>query len=162
MQFLSAFFRKNLKRPEAIVTLSDEIEHVTAYLQIEKARFQESLQIDIQIPEHLATARLPAFSLQPMVENAIKHGTSQLLGIGKITIRAHQEDHLIVIEISDNAGLYHSQGASHQLGLGMRLVDKRIKLRYGDLYGVLVECQPDNYTKIKICLPLEKNMDNAA
>ncbi|SUC18163.1 two-component system sensor kinase [Proteus mirabilis] len=156
VQFLSAFFRKNLKRPEAIVTLSDEIEHVTAYLQIEKARFQESLQIDIQIPEHLATARLPAFSLQPMVENAIKHGTSQLLGIGKITIRAHQEDHLIVIEISDNAGLYHSQGASHQLGLGMRLVDKRIKLRYGDLYGVLVECQPDNYTKIKICLPLEK------
>ncbi|CRL64174.1 sensor histidine kinase [Proteus penneri] len=159
VQFLSAFFRKNLKRPEAVVTLSDEIEHVNAYLQIEKARFQERLQINIQIPENLANARLPAFSLQPMVENAIKHGTSQLLDTGKITIRAYQEHHLIIIEICDNAGLYRHQCPSHQLGLGMRLVDKRLKLRYGELYGVLVECQADKYTKVKICLPLEKSMD---
>ncbi|MEQ4924121.1 sensor histidine kinase [Proteus hauseri] len=162
VQFLSAFFRKNLKRPEAIVTLSDEIEHVTAYLQIEKARFQERLQIDIHIPENLQNARLPAFSLQPMVENAIKHGTSQLLETGKVTIRAYQECHLIIIEICDNAGLYRPQSPSHELGLGMRLVDKRLKLRYGDLYGVVVDYQTDKFTKVKICLPLEKSMGNTA
>lgn len=88
VQYLSTFFRKNLKRPTEIVTLADEIEHVNAYLQIEKARFQANLQIQMAVPEGLAHHQLPAFTLQPIVENAIKHGTSQHLGVGEITIRA--------------------------------------------------------------------------
>lgn len=90
VQYLSTFFRKNLKRPTEIVTLADEIEHVNAYLQIEKARFQANLQIQMAVPEGLAHHQLPAFTLQPIVENAIKHGTSQHLGVGEITIRASQ------------------------------------------------------------------------
>jgi two-component system LytT family sensor kinase len=62
------------------VTLADEIEHVNAYLQIEKARFQANLQIQMLVPEALGQHQLPAFTLQPIVENAIKHGTSQHLG----------------------------------------------------------------------------------
>jgi two-component system LytT family sensor kinase len=65
------------------VTLADEIEHVNAYLQIEKARFQANLQIQMLVPEALAHHQLPAFTLQPIVENAIKHGTSQHLGVAK-------------------------------------------------------------------------------
>ena len=75
VQYLSTFFRKNLKRPAEIVTLADEIEHVNAYLQIEKARFQANLQIHMLVPEALAQHQLPAFTLQPIVENAIKHNT---------------------------------------------------------------------------------------
>jgi two-component system LytT family sensor kinase len=70
------------------VTLADEIEHVNAYLQIEQARFQSRLQVSLSVPDELAYQHLPAFTLQPIVENAIKHGTSQLLGIGEITIAA--------------------------------------------------------------------------
>lgn len=84
VQYLSTFFRKNLKRPTEIVTLADEIEHVNAYLQIEKARFQANLQIQMAVPEGLAHHQLPAFTLQPIVENAIKHGTSQHLGVGEL------------------------------------------------------------------------------
>ncbi|MDN5451440.1 MAG: sensor histidine kinase, partial [Enterobacterales bacterium] len=73
---LSTFFRKNLKRSSDEVTLGDEIEHVKAYLEIEKARFSDHLMIDFDIDESLMHIRLPAFSLQPIVENAIKHGTS--------------------------------------------------------------------------------------
>jgi two-component system LytT family sensor kinase len=65
VQFLSTFFRKNLKRPSEIVTLADEIEHVNAYLQIEKARFQERLQVTLNVPEMLSWQQLPAFTLQP-------------------------------------------------------------------------------------------------
>ncbi|STD27502.1 inner membrane protein YehU [Enterobacter asburiae] len=72
MQFLSTFFRKNLKRPSEIVTLADEIEHVNAYLQIEQARFQSRLQVSLSVPDELAYQHLPAFTLQPIVENAIK------------------------------------------------------------------------------------------
>ena len=73
VQDLSTFFRKNLKRPSEIVTLADEIEHVNAYLQIEKARFQARLQVSLNVPDALAHQQLPAFTLQPIVENAIKH-----------------------------------------------------------------------------------------
>ncbi len=108
VQYLSTFFRKNLKRPTEIVTLADEIEHVNAYLQIEKARFQANLQIQMAVPEGLAHHQLPAFTLQPIVENAIKHGTSQHLGVGEITIRASQDDRWLQLDIEDNAGLYRA------------------------------------------------------
>ncbi|WP_434526074.1 LytS/YhcK type 5TM receptor domain-containing protein [Photorhabdus asymbiotica] len=153
VQYLSTFFRKNLKRSEEIVSLTDEIEHVNAYLQIEKARFRDHLQMRIELPDSLLDARLPAFSLQPIVENAIKHGTSQLLETGKITIRAHQQDQLLIMEIEDNAGLY--KPVSMGDGLGMSLVDKRLRLRYGENYGVQIDCQPEQFTRVTLCLPLE-------
>ncbi|OTA17915.1 alginate biosynthesis protein AlgZ/FimS [Xenorhabdus vietnamensis] len=159
VQYLSTFFRKNLKRSEDIATLENEIEHVNAYLQIEKARFRERLQIAIEIPEALRHAKLPAFSLQPMVENAIKHGTSQLLDTGQITIRAYQDINLLRVEIEDNAGLYCPEQMGD--GLGISLVDKRLRLRYGECYGVHVECQPETFTRIILCLPLEKGADKA-
>lgn len=86
-----------------------------------------------------------------MVENAIKHGTSQLLGIGRITIRAYQYNQCVCIEIEDNAGLYQPSPLSD--GLGMSLVDKRLRLKYGEKYGVSVEYEPEEFTRIKLNLP---------
>ena len=153
VQYLSTFFRKNLKRPAEIVTLADEIEHVNAYLQIEKARFQEQLQVRLDIPEALAHHHLPAFSLQPIVENAIKHGTSQLLGAGEITIQASREGDHLLLAITDNAGLY--QPKPHGNGLGMGLVDKRLRAKFGDNYGITIRCEADSFTCICLKLPLE-------
>ncbi|MGE9551751.1 LytS/YhcK type 5TM receptor domain-containing protein [Erwinia amylovora] len=154
VQYLSTFFRKNLKRPSEVVTLADEIEHVNAYLQIEKARFQTQLAVQLQIPSGLAHYRLPAFSLQPLVENAIKHGTSQLLGKGKILIEARQERGHLLLTIEDNAGLYQPQPDSH--GLGMSLVDKRLRAQFGNGYGISIRCEEDRFTRISLHLPLEE------
>ena len=98
------------------MTLADEIEHVNAYLQIEQARFQSRLQVSLSVPDELAYQHLPAFTLQPIVENAIKHGTSQLLGTGEITIAASRFNHHLVLDIEDNAGLYQPSASG---GLGM-------------------------------------------
>lgn len=154
VQYLSTFFRKNLKRPAEIVTLADEIEHVNAYLQIEKARFQARLQIRLEVPEALAHLRLPAFTLQPIVENAIKHGTSQLLGVGEITLRASQQAQHLILDVEDNAGLY--QPKKDAGGLGMSLVDKRLRARFGDECGISIACEPDLFTRITLRLPLEE------
>ena len=151
VQYLSTFFRKNLKRPSEFVTLADEIEHVNAYLQIEKARFQSRLQVSITIPEELSQQQLPAFTLQPIVENAIKHGTSQLLETGKVAISARREGQHLMLEIEDNAGLYHPVASAS--GLGMNLVDKRLRERFGDDYGISVACEADSYTRITLRLP---------
>ena len=154
VQFLSTFFRKNLKLPSEIVTLADEIEHVNAYLQIEKARFQSRLQVSLSVPDELAYQHLPAFTLQPIVENAIKHGTSQLLGTGEIMISASRFNHHLVLDIEDNAGLYEASASG---GLGMSLVDKRLRAHFGDDCGITVACEPDRYTRITLRLPLEEN-----
>ncbi|WP_313506688.1 sensor histidine kinase [Kosakonia sacchari] len=155
VQYLSTFFRKNLKRPSEVVTLADEIEHVNAYLQIEKARFQSRLQVQLHVPEALSHLQLPAFTLQPIVENAIKHGTSHLLGVGEIVINASQDGRHLVLDIEDNAGLY--QPKTDASGLGMSLVDKRLRARFGDECGITIACEPDRFTCITLRLPLEEH-----
>ncbi|MBV6818105.1 sensor histidine kinase [Rahnella sp. PD12R] len=154
VQYLSTFFRKNLKRPSEIVTLANEIEHVNAYLQIELARFPSRLKVELQVPDPLSAQNLPAFTLQPIVENAIKHGTSQLLGNGVITIRARRDGQNVVVEVEDNAGLYQPRTESN--GLGMSLVDKRLRARFGDDYGIAVSCEPDLFTRVTLRLPIEE------
>lgn len=150
---LSTFFRKNLKRPSEEACLRDEVEHVNAYLQIELARFNDRLSVDIDVPDDLAETRLPAFSLQPLVENAIKHGTSQLLGGGRIHISACRDHGDLMLTVEDNAGLYEAKPGGD--GLGMNLVDRRLKNRYGERYGLAVEHERDVFTRIHMRIPQE-------
>ena len=137
------------------MTLADEIEHVNAYLQIEKARFQTNLQIHMLVPEALGQHQLPAFTLQPIVENAIKHGTSQHLGVGEITIRASQHERWLQLDIEDNAGLYQDKPSAS--GLGMNLVDRRLRARFGTDCGITVTCEPECFTRVTLRLPVEDN-----
>lgn len=160
VQNMATFFRKNLKRPDEVVSLRDEIDHVSAYLEIEKARFQERLCVTMRVPESLMMAQLPAFSLQPIVENAIKHGTSHLLETGDITILAKQEGELLLLEVKDNAGRYEQmdETITKEQGIGMNLVDKRIKIRYGKQYGISVSTEKNHFTAVQIRLPLNKGI----
>lgn len=153
VHYLSTFFRKSLKRPSTEATLNDEIEHVEAYLRIELARFADRLNVTIDVPEALRPLHLPAFTLQPIVENAIKHGISQMLEPGRITITAERLDDTLRIVVEDSAGLYRPVAGSD--GLGLNLVDRRIKIRHGSSFGVNVSCEPDHWTRVGIDLPLE-------
>ncbi|MGL4603180.1 MAG: LytS/YhcK type 5TM receptor domain-containing protein [Iodobacter sp.] len=155
IQYLSVFFRKNLKRTHDEVTLADEIEHINAYLQIELARFSGNLAVDIDLNGAILQTKLPAFSLQPIVENAIKHGTAQLFEQGRIHIYAEYGHEKLALHIEDNAGLYRPESISD--GLGMNLVDRRIKARYGAQYGISVQCIPEQYTRISLNLPLQSS-----
>ncbi|SLM64927.1 MULTISPECIES: sensor histidine kinase [Dickeya] len=149
---LSTFFRKNLKRSSDEVTLSDELEHVNAYLAIEKARFSNVLTVEIAVAPALQQAQLPAFSLQPLVENAIKHGISQMLGHGHLRISARTHATMLELTVEDNAGNYCPRNGGD--GLGMNLVDRRIKARYGHNYGITVTSQPEQFTRVQIRVPL--------
>lgn len=154
VQYLSTFFRKSLKRGGNDASLRDEIEHVDAYLQIELARFADRLDVRFSVPQELLNLRLPAFSLQPIVENAIKYGISQLLEPGTIVISAQRVGELLSVLVEDSAGLYQPKPDSD--GLGMSLVNRRIKLRYGEAFGIDVTCQPDCWTRVAIRLPVDQ------
>jgi two-component system, LytTR family, sensor kinase len=156
---LSNFFRKNLKRASDMASLREEIEHVDAYLRIQTARFGDNLKVEMDIDPALLDMRLPTFTLQPLVENAIKHGVSNILGVGRITIRAHADGGDIGLVVEDNAGAYGDAGND---GLGVAIVDKRIKNLHGQAYGVSIECLKDEWTRVKIRVPALPGEEKAA
>ncbi|MCE2593637.1 sensor histidine kinase [Motilimonas cestriensis] len=147
---MSHFFRKNLKRSCDITRLEEELKHVEAYLAIERARFGDRLDVKITISPDDYSLRLPCFTLQPIIENAIKHGTSHLLEAGCVTISLTEHQEQVCLCVQDNAGLYRSKTSD---GLGLDIVDKRIKNAYGQDYGLSIECEPNVYTKVNIYLP---------
>ncbi|SHJ10399.1 two-component system, LytT family, sensor kinase [Malonomonas rubra DSM 5091] len=151
---LSNFFRTNLKRTSDTVTLEEEIAHSGAYLEIEKARFGKRLVVEMEIDPQLKGLRVPAFTLQPLIENAVKHGVASLLDQGYIWVRAYQQGRLALIEVEDNAGCYCKPLESQ--GLGMKLVDKRVKNLYGNEAGLSVECVPQEKTLIRVTIPQDK------
>ncbi|QLI80600.1 sensor histidine kinase [Chitinibacter fontanus] len=159
VQHLSTFFRKNLKRPDEMVTLADELDHINAYLQIELARFGDRLKVAVEIDKAFLQVRLPAFSLQPLVENAIKHGTSQQLGLGqlKLSAEAGSKPNTLLLHVEDNAGLFEPSRKSSD-GMGMSLVDRRLKARFGPEYGLNVDKEPELFTRITLMLPLTEEL----
>lgn len=150
---LSNFFRKNLKRSAEISTLEEELDQVGSYLKIELARFEDRLVVDMDVAPELLHLRLPTFTLQPIVENAIKHGVSNMLEAGHVQVRAFREEATAVIEIEDNAGTYCDGQAAD--GLGIKIVDRRIKHLMGSGYGTRVDCIPHEMTRVSIRIPME-------
>jgi len=148
---LSNFFRKNLKRSSDVSTLAEELEHVGAYLEIEKARFEGRLSVETDVDPALVRHDMPSFTLQPIVENAFKHGLSGMLGEGRVTIRARELDGAVLVEVEDNAGAWKEPKG--EVGLGMQIVDKRLKNLYGERYGLSVKSIPQEFTRVTIRLP---------
>lgn len=152
IQHLSHFFRSNLKQNIETVTLKEELAHVNAYLTIEKARFSDRLDIDIQIEPELQDRLLPSFTLQPLVENAIKHGISHMLEGGKIRIYNRCNDSGCEIVVEDNAGTYLKPDENHK-GLGMQIVSKRLSNYFGRDGELKTHVEKDTITQMSFIIP---------
>ncbi|MFH4574261.1 sensor histidine kinase [Vibrio diabolicus] len=152
IQNLSHFFRSNLKQNINTVTLKEELAHVNSYLSIEKARFTDRLEVEIDIQPELLDIKLPSFTLQPLVENAIKHGISNMLEGGKVHIysEAHPQGYLITVE--DNAGSFEPPKENHS-GLGLEIVDKRLTNQFGRDASLKITCEPHQFTKMSFIIP---------
>jgi two-component system LytT family sensor kinase len=148
---LSNFFRKILIRNKDLSTIEEELEHVNSYMEIEKARLQDNLQINTQIDMTLLKVKIPTFTLQPLVENSIKHGIGNLLENGRIDIRIFRNNGYIQIEVEDNGGSYDE--TKDEPGIGIQIVDKRIKNLAGNEFGINISSIPDLKTIATILLP---------
>lgn len=154
IQHLSHFFRSNLKQDIDTVTLKEELAHVNAYLTIEKARFTDRLEVTIDIEESLLSRKVPTFTLQPLVENAIKHGISNLLAGGMVRIYSQVEESGFRIVVEDNAGSYTAPAEDHA-GLGMEIVDKRLTNKFGRASALTIEVEPEQLTRMSFIIPSE-------
>lgn len=158
---LSTFFRTSLSLdPGANVTLAEEISLQRLYLDIEKARFPDRLHVEIDIPESLEQARLPALLLQPIVENAIKYGVSKSRKAVLLRIEArHLDDHRMVLEVSNklkNGGREELPAATHEgTGLGLTNVSQRLDARFGNRASCRFGPMTGGGFKVAITMPVE-------
>lgn len=163
---LADFFRHALKKHEPLISLREELEYINIYLVLEKARFSDKLKIVQKIDPELLSCPLPVLSLQPIVENAIKHGISSKIEGGTVEIIAEQEgDNLVAMVIDDGIGIPPHQlgqiltpGYGSGNGVGLSNVDERLKRFYGVDNGIRVSSVVNQGTKVKIVIPIEKGM----
>jgi LytS/YehU family sensor histidine kinase len=151
IQQLSDFLRGTLKKDEQqLVKLSEELEHLALYLEIEKVRFGHRLNIEMQHGEKGMQAKLPPLLLQPIVENAIKFGLYDTTGETTIRISSHMEGSYLYIEIKNPFDPQTQQG-NHGLGFGLSSVQRRLFLLFAR-QDLLSTAQEDHtfITKLKI------------
>jgi len=160
---LGDFFRKNLKSGEKFVTLREECEHIRAYLAIEQARFSERLCVREEITDEALNWRLPGLTLQPLVENAIKHGIYPMSTPGEILISALVEEENLVVRIRDNGvgitaeklARIHAgvEVSTSGLGIGLQNVEQRLQILYGKSAVFVIESSEGKGTEVTLRIP---------
>ncbi len=162
---LARFFRISLSKGKSIITVRDELEHIRNYLTIQQMRFKNKFIYEIAAEEEVMDLACLKLMLQPLVENAIYHGMEFMDGDGEIrvTVRRNGED--LWIEVCDNGlGMTPKQVESllsekppmpskRGSGIGVKNVNERIRLYFGEGYGLVIVSEPDEGTVIRIHLP---------
>jgi two-component system LytT family sensor kinase len=152
---LSGLLRRLLRSQEHFITLREELEAIDEYLDIESIRFGPQLKIEKHIDPATLDLIVPSMILQPLVENSIKHGLSQKLGEGRITIRSLREDDHALIDVIDNGmGIPQTEaGRVKGTGIGLRNVNERLHVIYGANYQLQLDSVPGEGTCARIVIP---------
>jgi two-component system LytT family sensor kinase len=153
---LSAILRRALEPREDIVPLRDELDFIDAYLDIETVRFgPDMLRVVKEIDPTLLGVPVPSMLLQPLVENAIKHGIQGSLDGGTILIRAERQDGQMLLTIADDGvGMPEGRVAEALVGgIGVRNVNERLKVMYGQDHGLELRSRLGEGTAVRIRIP---------
>lgn len=137
---LSELLRRTLKTSDRQeVELGEELEIAQKYLQIEEARFADRLRVRVDVPEELRRARVPSLLLQPIVENAVKHGIAQRVQGGCIAIEAARANGALTVCVRNDGPGFPVDWEKEQRGIGLENVRERLRSLYGDAAGLHVE-----------------------
>jgi signal transduction histidine kinase len=139
------------------VSLAQEIEQTKAYLALEQARYTTRLSVVWKIPEHLDLNRLvPTLTLQPLVENAVRHGIAPQPEGGTVTIILLEEQQTLTIRVIDNGvGFQPLKTRDDETHIGLHNISERLRLLYGANYGLQIDSKPAQGTTATLRLPLE-------
>ena len=164
IEALSTMLNATMNRKnQHVIPLEEELSYVDSYLYIIRQRFQGKIEVVKNIDEQLLTYEVPRLIIQPIVENAIEHGTSTLRQ-GKIIISIYEDMEDIVVDIEDNGTLTDQDikkinqilnsegvlGSEISLNLGIRNVNQRLRILYGERYGLTINTNQNNHTVSRI------------
>jgi len=156
------FFRRSLQSPEDFITVQEELEHVDCYLQLEKARFGEELELDYDVSPKARNLYIPPLTIQPLAENAIRHGKGDKGRCLHVTTRAWIYNDRLCVEVTDDGTGFeesvlhqiNKSGPSQQQGIGLFNVHRRLKAFYGQDFRFDVSSSHGG-TSIGFTLPVE-------
>lgn len=170
-QRLGGMFRYITNKRGDLVYIWEEVKHLQNYLYIQKVRFGENIAIDVFVDEQVNDAMIPLLSLQPIIENSFKHGFESQIEKGVLNIDIQKVFDEIEIVIEDNGmGMsieelemvrekLSTDYYSHNPSIGLKNVDTRIKLYFGNEYGIEITSKENEYTKVIIRLPYQKGSE---
>jgi two-component system LytT family sensor kinase len=137
-----------------MTTLSRELEFINCYIEIEKVRFEERLKVRIDVAPETLDAHVPHLLLQPLVDNAIKHGISRLVAGGEIRISAKLDGADLNLEVRDNGPVFRDPGRSPSGGLGLRITRERLETIYGHNQSLELLSPPEGGFAARVSIPL--------
>ena len=154
------FTRHSFQRAGSYTTLEDELRSIEHYLVLEQARFGDRLGVVLRIAPEVLGVSIPVLSLQPLVENGVRHGLAAKDAPGTITILAENNDYEAVITVEDD-GVGEDpdrvrralSGDESMDSIGLGNVDERLRSAFGDEYGLVVETAPGAGTKVTVRVP---------
>lgn len=163
---LAQFYKISLSKGSDVITIREEMQLTQSYLQIQQLRYVEYMDSVMEIDEEILACPIPKLTLQPIVENAIYHGLKRKAEKGMLRIAGRRFENEVRIEIVDNgvgmeqaqinAILRESGDPGEAVSFGIRSVHNRIRMLYGDRYGIEIESEPGAYTKVAIRLPFKQ------
>jgi Predicted signal transduction protein with a C-terminal ATPase domain len=166
IQELSSFFRISLSKGQSEITIKNEKEHVRSYLEIQRYRYQDILDYEINFDEDILENHIQKLTLQPIVENALYHGIKNKRGRGMIRVTGKADGDDIVFIIEDNGRgmkeeelerlkrlIAGKESSDDQSGFGMANVEKRLEMLYGSKYGMTVKSEFDKGTEVTVRIP---------
>ena len=161
---LASLFRISLSKGKTVISIENEVKHAKNYMNIQKIRYKNSFEIDFQIEEEILNGCIVKLVLQPLLENAIYYGMEFMDGEGEIHVRGYRRDNDVYLEVEDNglgmpeeeaAELLNGKERPHKHGSGVGLVNvhSRLKLRFGEDYGLIIHSCPDEGMMVQIHIP---------
>ncbi len=166
---LGKLLRYSMKWVSKNVTVADEIDYIKNYLALINLRFDYEIYLSLNMPEQIYEQEIPKMSLQPIIENAIYHGIEELAEDTSIYMKGILYEDYCIIEITDSGrgmsdeetrrlqkkiqGEFETTGSSGN-GIGLKNVQDRIKISFGNDYGISIASKIDCYTKVMVKIPL--------
>ena len=155
---LARLFRISISKGHELIPIGREIEHAKSYLWIEKFRYNDRFTYHFEVDERATAFYCNKITLQPIIENAIYHGVTRSVDEGEIYIRVYCDGDTVVFEVEDNGvGMspeqlhdIMSREPSDKTGIGVKNVNDRIRIYFGDAYGMTIESEPDEGTRVTI------------
>lgn len=158
---LAKLFRISISRGHELITIEKEMQHAKSYLKIQNFRYKNQFTYSFDVDEECLNYLCNKITLQPIIENAIYHGIDRMVDEGKINIGIHQKGDTILFTVEDNGvGMTEEQceeilhkDASDRVGIGIKNVNDRIKIYFGEEYGLTIQSELDEGTRVTISMP---------
>lgn len=151
INILSTSFRQ----AASLYTINEELEMLESYIYLMKIRYAENFLVEYRIDDNCRRCLIPRLVLQPIVENCIVHGFEDSEDIGHILVEADRSEDAVVITISDDGQGMSPERLAEVLSasIGISNVQKRVRLNFGELYGVRIESKPGAGTRVTLTIP---------